>query len=139
MEVNDEEIFSAKQAVLFALLEKTSQRVRLFSDDEADELLRALHQANQAVLKRQQAFRKTPTKKLVQMGMGDLLKLVESEHLSVNSNTRREKREERGPSREPQGKPPKKVREMHQAHSARLWDAEQVSERDYKTFLLFFF
>lgn len=125
-----EEILSEKQAVLSALLEKTREKVRFLTDEEADEVLSALYAANRSVLQRQQqASHKTPTKKLAKMSMGDLLKLVESEHLS------KKKREERSESLPAQGKPPKKAREMSQPAvkpkdhaSATAWDPKKVRE-----------
>lgn len=131
-----EEILSEKQAVLFALLEKTREKVRFLTDEEANEVLRALYAANRNVLQRQQQQAKTPTKKLAKMSMGDLLKLVEKDHLSGGAKKKREDRSEEPLQRSSQGKPPKKAREILQpvaskakdlASAASPWDAKKVS------------
>lgn len=135
-----EEILSEKQAILFALLEKTREKVRFITDEEADEVLRALYTVNRTVLQRLQASHRTPTKKLVQMSMDELLKLVESEHLVVSPKRQRKKREERSerseqsePPRKSQGKPPKKARDTSRQDSkskeATVWDAEKVRKK----------
>lgn len=122
-----EEILSEKQAVLSALLEKTREKVRFLTDEEAGEVLRALYAANRSVLQRQQqASHKTPTKKLVKMSMGDLLKLVEKDHLKKK---RREERSDEELDKSHQGKPPKKARDFGKPKdaSASAWDAKKVT------------
>lgn len=128
-------MLSAKQTVVKIFLEKVSKEMLPFmSDEQADELLRVLHKTSNEILARK-AQNKTPSKKLAQMSISDLVKFVELEHLGGEQQPKSKKKKENrkkkpSPSRPAEvSKPLKKMkpaREEEEEHQQQ-WDAKKYA------------
>lgn len=126
-------MLSAKQAVVKVFLEKVSKEMLPFmSDEQADELLRVLHKTSNEILERK-AQNKTPSKKLAQMSIADLVKFVEVEHLGGEQQpkTKKKKKKKPSPSEPPVAEVSKPLKKMKPAEEAeqqqQQWDAKKYA------------